>query len=150
MSAPTEQLTLQLIAEEEGRKRCVYLDSRGFSTIGIGCLVDPRMPGAGLCDAAIDAQFAHDRIAADTVCARIPQFETLNEVQQASLTSIAFQLGNQILGWKHFMAAMSAHDLSAAAVALMDSEWARQQTPHRALRETRMLETGQWIAHDAI
>ena len=143
-------LTEQLIGEEEGRDRCSYKDSRGFDTIGIGALVDHRVRGAGLCDAAIDAQFAHDRASADAICARIPRFSTLNEVQKASLLSVAFQLGDQILGWKHFMAAMAAGDLPGAAAALLDSNWARKQTPKRANRETSMLETGVWVAHDAV
>jgi GH24 family phage-related lysozyme (muramidase) len=135
----------QLIAEEEGRARCAYLDSRGFWSIGIGCCVDTRIKGTGLCDAAIDAQFAHDRAAADAVCARIPNFGGLNDVQKAALVSVAYQLGDQILGWKNFMAAMSAGNITEAAAALLDSEWARTETTHRADRETTMLATGNWV-----
>ena len=141
-------LAEQLIGEEEGRERCAYKDSRGFDTIGIGCLVDKRMRGAGLCDAAIDAQFTHDRANADAICARIPNFRELNDVQKASLTSVAFQLGDQILGWKHFMAAMGAKNIRGAAAALLDSDWALKQTPERAQRETQMLSTGEWVEHD--
>lgn len=140
-------LTEQLIGEEEGRVRTAYPDSSEshFLTIGIGCLVDKRVPGAGLCDAAIDAQFQHDIANAQAVCARIPNFDTLNEVQKASLRSVAFQLGPQVLGWKHFMAAMDAKDTHAAAAALLDSNWARAETPHRAERECQMLADGQWV-----
>lgn len=142
-------LAEQLIGEEEGRVRTAYPDSSEshFLTIGIGCCVDKRVKGTGLCDAAIDAQFAHDRGNADAVCARIPNFTALNAVQQAALVSVAFQLGDQILGWKAFMAAMLASDAKAAATALRDSEWARTETPHRADRETSMLETGTWMEH---
>lgn len=138
-------LAEQLIGEEEGRERCVYPDSRGFETIGVGCLVDRKVKGAGLCDAAIDAQFAHDSANARAVCARIPNFSELNENQQAALLSVAFQLGDQILGWKHFMSAMADKDVTAAAAALRDSDWARVETPRRALRESKMLETGEWV-----
>lgn len=144
-------LTEQLVGEEEGRERCAYPDSRGFETIGIGCLVDKRVPGAGLCDAAIDAQFAHDVANANAVCLRIPNFSAgwLNPVQQAALRSIAFQLGPQILGWKDFMAAMTARNPKAAGAALRNSNWARTETPRRADRECTMLETAQWVAADA-
>lgn len=140
-------LAEQLIGEEEGRVRTSYKDSRGFDTIAIGCLVDKRVRGAGLCDAAIDAQFAHDRASADAICARIPNFEDLGDVQKAALTSVAFQLGDQVLGWKNFMAAMERRDLASAAAALRDSEWARTETPQRAERETSMLESGNWVEH---
>jgi len=140
-----KDLTEQLIAEEEGLRRCAYTDSRGYLTIGIGCCVDTRVPGTGLCDAAIDAQFAHDRAEADAVCQRIPNFAKLNANQQAALTSVAFQLGGQILGWKNFMLAMGIEDWHAASNELLDSEWARKQTPHRAEREAAMLSTGEWV-----
>lgn len=139
----------QLIGEEESRSRTVYPDSRGYETIAIGCCVDRRVKGTGLCDAAIDAQFAHDRANADAVCARIPNFGTLGLYQQAALVSVAFQLGDQILGWKHFMAGMSAKDVNAAGDALLDSDWARVQTPRRAAREVAMLQQNIWVPHAA-
>ena len=137
----------QLIGEEEGRRATVYTDSRGFSTIGIGCLVDARIRGAGLCDEAIDAQFRHDSATAWASAGRIPNFSSLNTFQQAALVSICFQLGPQVLGWKHFMAAMTANDLNAAGAALLDTEWARTQTPGRAQREVKMLVSGAWVPH---
>lgn len=142
-------LAAQLVGEEEGRERTVYRDSLGFESIGIGCCVDHRVRGAGLCDAAIDAQFAHDRANADAVCARIPGFAAINAVQQAALTSVAFQLGDQVLGWHDFMAAMSQTppDVKAAGAALRDSKWAKVQTPERADRECTMLESGAWVEH---
>ena len=141
-------LTEQLIEEEEGRTPWAIVDSRGYLTVGIGACIDHKVKGAGLCDAAIDAQFKFDRATADAVCARIPNFDKCNDVQKAALTSVAYQLGDQVLGWKHFMAAMQAGpDFAAAAAALRDSDWARDETPLRAERETKMLETGEWVAH---
>lgn len=140
-SDPTEQL----LREEEGYERCVYPDSRGFQTIGIGACVDSRIRGAGLCDAAIQAQYQHDVATASSTAARIPNYGTLNEVQQAALKSICFQLGDQILGWTNFMTAMLNNDVGAAANALMDSKWATKETPERAQRETLMLSGGMWV-----
>lgn len=140
-----------LIGEEEGRERTGYPDSLGYESIGIGCCIDKRVRGAGLCDAAIDAQFTHDRANADAVCERIPNFRALNPVQSAALTSVAFQLGDQVLGWKDFMAAMreTPPNVRAAGAALRDSKWAKVQTPERADRECTMLETGAWVEHKA-
>jgi GH24 family phage-related lysozyme (muramidase) len=136
----------QLIGEEEGRRRLVYPDSRGFSTIAIGCLVDGRVKGAaGLCDAAIDAQFAHDSATARATASRFPGFADLNPVQQAALISMAFQLGAGPLGWHDFMAALTAKDYSAAKAAGLDSAWAKEETPRRANREMDMLATGVWV-----
>lgn len=134
-----------LIGEEEGRDPHVYRDSRGYLTIGIGCLVDPKIPSAGLCDAAITAQFEHDTTTARGLAAEFPGFAELNEVRQAALISMCFQLGSKPLGWPHFVAALKAGDFSAAAVAGRDSDWWRTETHKRAEREMTMLETGNWV-----
>lgn len=138
-------LAEKLIGEEEGREPCAYPDTEGFLTIGIGALVDRRQPGAGLCDAAIDAQFAHDSAEARATAARFPHYSDLNEVRQAVLISMAFQLGSKPLHWPQFMAALEARDPKKAAAAGRDTDWWRVQTHTRAEREMRMLETGEWV-----
>lgn len=134
-----------LIAEEEGREPCVYVDTEGYSSIAIGCLVDKRVKGAGLCDAAIDAQFAHDSARARADAAALPGFSYANDVRQAVLISMCFQLGN-LHDWPNFRKAVAIGDWEAAVTAGMDSEWYKVQTPERAKRELQMLASGQWIA----
>ncbi len=135
-----------LIAEEEGRERAVYRDSRNLLTIGIGCLVDPSVRGAGLCDAAIDVQFQHDSGRARELAADLPGYQRLNEVQQAVLISMCFQMGSAPLHWPHFTGALAMDDMKAAAAAGRDTEWWRSETHKRAEREMKMLETGLWVA----
>lgn len=136
-----------LISEEEGRENTAYPDSRGYLTIGVGALIDPKVASAGLCDAAISAQFAHDSAEARSIAATFPHFTELNPVQQAVIISMAFQLGTKPLHWPDFMAAMTARDYVKAAAAGRDSDWWRKQTPKRAEREMQMLETGLWVNH---
>lgn len=137
-------LATTLIGEEEGRRALVYPDTRGFSTIGIGCLVDSRVRGAtGLCDEAIDAQFAHDSIRARADATRLLGFERCNEVRQAVLVSMCFQLGS-LHDWPNFRRAIEAGDFAEAARHGLDSDWARTQTPNRAQRQMRMLASGAW------
>lgn len=137
-------LAQQLVAEEEGRDPCAYPDTEGYLTIGIGALVDRRQPGAGLCDAAIDAQFAHNSAEARAIAARFPHYLELNDVRQAVLISLAFQLATKPLHWPDFIGALQARDYSRAAAAGRDSDWWRIQTHARAEREMRMLESGEW------
>ena len=134
-----------LVGEEEGRDPCTYKDTRGYDTIGIGCLVDHRIQGAGLCDAAISVQFAHDSLVARGVAAGWPHFNELSDVRKAVYISMAFQLGNKPRGWPQFMGGLANRDYIAAALAGLDSEWARIQTPKRAAREMTMLRTNSWI-----
>lgn len=134
-----------LLDEEEGRSRTVYQDTRGFWTISRGCLVDSRVPGAGLCGAAMAAQDAHDSASAIAIAEQFPHFDELNEVRQAVLISMGFQLGSKPLHWPNFMAALEKRDYVAAQAAGLDSDWARDQTPRRAKREMQMLLTGIWV-----
>lgn len=140
-------LAQQLIGEEEGRDPCVYKDSLGYFSIAIGCLVDRSQLGAGLCDAAIDAQFAHDSANARTIARRFPYFDEMSDVRKAVLISMAFQLTTKPLHWPDFMAALGVKDYAKAAVAGRDSDWWRVQTHSRAERAMRMLETGLWVDH---
>lgn len=141
--ASVVDLAEKLIGEEEGREPCAYPDSRGLLTIGIGCLIDKRMPGAGLCDEAISAQFAHDSARAWRDAAALPGFQRCNDVRQAVLVSMCFQLGS-LRDWPHFKAMLALGDYDAAAEAGMDSAWAKQ-TPDRAKRQMQMLASGQWV-----
>ena len=134
-----------LVAEEEGREPCAYPDTQGFLTIGVGCLVDKRVKGAGLCDAAIDVQFEHDSAQARSDASALPGFSYANDVRQAVLISMCFQLGN-LHDWPNFRSAVAIGDWEAAVTAGMDSAWYRTQTPERAKRELQMLASGQWIA----
>ncbi len=131
-----------LIAEEEGRERCAYQDSRELWTIGIGALVDKSIPGAGLCDEAIAAQFAHDSARARVEAAKVPSYFRFGEVRQAVLISMCFQLGS-LHGWPKFQRALYLGDWDAAAEEGMNSLWAKQ-TPRRAQRAMRMIRTGVW------
>lgn len=134
-----------LVGEEEGREPCAYQDTRGLWTIGIGCLVDKSMPGAGLCDDAIGAQFTHDSLRARQSAAKFPHFSDLNEVRQAVLVSMCFQLGEKPLHWPNFVRALEQRDYNGAATHGLDSDWARDQTPARAKRQMQMLASGQWV-----
>jgi GH24 family phage-related lysozyme (muramidase) len=133
-----------LVAHFEGRRRCVYPDTRGLQTIGIGACVDPKVPGAGLCDEAIEAQFNYNAANARSVSAHFPHYAELDDVRKAALFSMAFQLGDKPLHWPNFMSALEAKDYKAAAAAGRDSDWWRNQTRDRAEHEMTMLETGNW------
>lgn len=133
-----------LIGEEEGREAFAYPDTRGYLTIGIGCLVDKRVHGAvGLCDQAIEAQFAHDSTRARSDAMRLLGFERCNEVRQAVLVSMCFQLGS-LHDWPNFRRAIELGDFATAAAHGRDSDWWRTQTRKRAERQLNMLASGQW------
>lgn len=150
-------LAEQLIDEEEGASNpLAYMDSRGFLTIARGCLIDKKVPGAeGLCPAARAAQDAYTLGKARSLAAAIVGFDKLNEVRQAVLVSMCFQLGN-LHGWPDFRTAILTQDYSEAARQMLfahppaatPSSWSLE-TPTRCDRAALMMRTGQWVAHGA-
>lgn len=134
----------QLLDEEEGDSGpCAVPDSRGYLTLGRGICVDPRIAGAGLPQVAIDAANKVRTEEARKRATTIPGFIRCNEVRQAVLVSMCFQLGS-LTTWHEFRGALVMDDYEAAAAAGLDSEWAKQ-TPARAQRQMAMLSTGKWI-----
>lgn len=137
-------LVERLLDEEEGRSSpTAYPDTRGYLTIARGVCVDKRVGGAGLPPEAIQVA---NKVRTDEARERamsIPGYERCNDVRQAVLTSMCFQLG--IVNWPEFRAALAMDDYEAAADAGRDSVWWRAETPRRAEREMRMLESGVWL-----
>lgn len=138
------ELTRQLIGDE-GRRKCVYKDHLGFDTIGIGRLVDSRKPGAGLRDSEMELMLRNDiddRV--DALTRALPWFQNLDDARKGVLLNMSFQLGvTGLLGFTTSLRLIREGNYRAAADELMDSKWAKQ-TPQRAERMARQMETGQW------
>lgn len=136
----TEQLKI-----DEGTRSCVYRDSLGFLTIGVGRLVDDRKPGAGLRPVEIDFMLAndiHERYRA--ISAALPCFKDLNEARQGALLNMSFQLGvDGLLAFKTTLSCIRRGEFDQAAFHMQDSKWARQ-TPVRAKKMAEQIKTGEW------
>lgn len=95
-------------------------------------------------DQARDSDISH---AADGCRVHLnPWFDKLDEVRQAVLISMAFQMGiHGLLDFVHFLGAVRDGRWHAAAGEMLDSKWAKQ-TPKRGARQARAIETGetQW------
>lgn len=139
-----DQLTIQL-RRDEGVKPTAYQDHLGYWTIGVGRLIDPRKPGAGLRPDEIDYLLANDikdRLAA--LERELPWFGQIDPVRQAVLINMAFQLGTKgLLGFKNTLALVASGYYTDAADLMLDSKWAKQ-TPQRAKRLSEQMRTGEW------
>lgn len=129
---------------EEGVRKSAYQDHLGYWTIGVGRLIDARK-NAGLSDDEIDYLLKNDvkRVRAQ-IEANLPWFAGLNDARQAVLIGMAFQMGVEgLLGFKQTLAAIQDEHYAHAGVLMLQSKWARQ-TPNRASRMARQIETGEW------
>jgi len=135
----TEQLR-----RDEGAVGHAYHDSFGFLTIGVGRLIDARR-GGGLSPAEIDFLLAND-IAEKTaqVLEALPWAARLSEPRLAVLINMAFQMGvSGLLQFKRTLGSIEDGQYGEAAVEMLDSLWA-QQTPERAKRLSKQMESDKW------
>jgi lysozyme len=139
-----EELSRQLRGDEDERP-CVYKDSLGFWTIGVGRLVDERKPGSGLSPDEITYLLNNDiDDRAEAVAKALPWFQSLDEARQGVLLNMAFQLGTEgLLKFERTLGLIEARQYEAAADAMLRSLWATQ-TPKRAKRMAEQMRSGQW------
>lgn len=142
-------ITSQLYRDEGAYKHkgrhAAYLDHLGFWTIGIGRLID-RRKGGGISDveAAYLLQNDISRITSE-LSRSLPWWEYLDEVRQAALINMAFQLGTEgLLKFKKTLALVGQGNYAAAGREARNSLWAIQ-TPERARRVSRQLKMGHWV-----
>lgn len=133
---------------EEGRVPNVYNDHLGYATIGVGRLIDKRK-GGRLTDDEIDYLLANDireKLAGIAAHPKIaPAWARVkdNPARACALLSMAFQMGIEgLAGFTTTLGRIATGNFAGAAASARDSLWAKQ-TPARASRVTKMLETGE-------
>jgi lysozyme len=136
-----------MLEREEGRVATAYPDPLTHSdpwTIGVGHTGPEVHAGLVWSDDQIDAALDSDIAKATALCeANFPWFDAVDEVRQAVIIGMAFQMGNRLLQFVNTLAAMRDGRWNDAAGGILNSAWAHQ-TPARAARMARQLETDQW------
>lgn len=145
----------ELLTREEGRRSTPYQDHRGFWTIGVGHLIDRRR--GGKLPAWVRASFPlEEREIDELLRADIEEkqiglteevgrwWRDLDEVRQATLLSMAFEMGARgVAGFRRAVAAIRVGDWPMAGREMRDSGWWRDpKTQGRAERHAKAMETG--------
>lgn len=135
-------LLRRLLVKEEGIRLHEYKDHLGYSTIGVGRLLDQRK-GGGISLAEAFYLLDNDiRRINDALFVAIPWISTLDEVRQAVLLSMAFQMGVAgLLGFRNTLHAVEEGRYADAAAGMRASKWYKQ-THNRAERAARAMESG--------
>lgn len=139
-----DKLSQQLF-RDEGFVSHAYQDTLGFWTIGIGRLID-KSKGGGITEEEALYLLSNDidRKTQELEKA-LPWINDLDEARKGALLNMAFQLGvNGLLSFKQTLADVQAGRYSKASEKMLQSLWARQ-TPNRARRVAKQMETGQWV-----
>ena len=129
------------IKSDEGVKDVSYLDSKGLLTGGIGNLLHntplaQKYPeGTKIPQQEIDAWFQEDvKTAVEDVNALFKGTQLPPEIEGV-LVNMAFQMGrNRLAGFKNMVNAVKKGDWNEMAKEMLDSEWARKDSPNRANR----------------
>lgn len=142
-----------MLRRDEGEVLVVYDDANGkpvgpgstligHPTVGIGRALDTE----GLTKAESAWLFAND---VEVVQARAQQaffwYPPLTTERKAVVLSMLFQLGLAgVQGFHDFCVAMGVGDWHTASLAMLDSKWAKHDSPSRAERLARQLSTGEY------
>lgn len=133
------------LRRDEGVVEHAYIDSEGWTTIGVGRLIDKRK-GGRLRDDEIEYLLQNDITEkTDELLRRLPWVADLDEARQGVLINMAFNLGvSGLLGFRKTLALVKAGDYASASVEMLDSKWARQ-VKGRATRLSEQMRTGKWV-----
>lgn len=132
----------ELLIREEGFIPYAYQDHLGYWTIGYGKLIDKRGGGItkeeGIYLLRNEAARQYEELKSE-----IPWITRLDEVRSTILRAMAFQMGvSGLLAFRKTLEAVKAGDYKKAAAGMRASKWA-QQTPGRAERMAKAMETGE-------
>ena len=150
MTIDTEKL-YQEISADEGKVLHCYLCSELHNTVGIGHKVLDSDEESGLKiygaydevpqEEAISEERCYElfeqdvQIAADGCKSLYSNWEQLPQEMRHVLVNMAFQLGKTgLLRFKKMNAAVQDYQYARVAEEMLDSRWARHQTPERAIR----------------
>jgi len=139
---PETDLLIAELRRDEGEVLAAYQDHLGYWTIGVGRLIDKRR-GGGISaeESAMLLRGDIERVRENLDLA-LPWWRGLDPVRQRAVQNMCFQLGiGGLTGFKNSLRYLERRDYTAAAANLRLSLWARQ-TPERAGRVIRMIESG--------
>ena len=141
--------TIPMVGYEEGFKPKVYLDSKGYPTIGHGFMF-ARRTGLPLSSyenfklsqsislAMLEEVCAEYAAQAETLLAR--QWSAMNADRRGVLISMIHQLGIVgVRGFSNFCKAAADGDWKRAYEEMLDSKWYKRDTPQRAMRHALVM-----------
>lgn len=132
-------IALPQIKRHEGLRLHPYRDTVGKLTVGYGRNLDDL----GITGEEAEALLENDLGRVMRRLAPLPAFRDLDDVRQAVLINMAFNLGyGGLLKFKRMWAAIEAADYDEAARQMLDSLWARQ-VGRRATELADMMQTGE-------
>jgi lysozyme len=131
---------IELVKRHEGLRLKPYHDTTGHLTIGYGRNLDAE----GVSEREAEELLTNDLAAVEQRLAKLDLWSSLDEVRQAVLIDMAFNLGFQgLLEFHGMLAALRQSNYQAAADHIHNSR-AAYQAPERYADLYDMMRTGLW------
>lgn len=137
----TENAVKAMIRRDEGYRRFPYRDTKGILTIGIGWNLEAN----GLPDDVIEQLFDIAYENARKEASALPGWDKCNEVRRGVLVSMVYQMGYpSVTRFRRMLHHIQQEDWAGAAREMLDSRWYKEDTPHRAMRLSQIMERGRF------
>ena len=153
MNPDTLHQLMSHLHREEGLRLRPYKCTAGKWTIGIGHRIMQHemhlMSGitVEVAESLLNQDMRLAVRAAETLFGA-ERWNAMAPARQVALASMIFQMGMEgVIGFRKMVRAIFRDDWATAAIEALDSKWAKRDTPARAKRVSRMIETGEF--HDA-
>ena len=118
-----------MVASHEGYMPNIYRCSAGKLTIGYGYNLEAGMPED---EAHLLMRHRLNKIDGE-LDGRLPWYDSLPEAVKIVLQDMAYQLGVAgVMRFKKFLAALEVERFDMAAKEMLDSKWAKVDSPSRA------------------
>jgi lysozyme len=134
------EILREILIREEGIRLKPYNDTKGLLTIGIGRNLDEV--GVSKEEALMLMENDIER-SEDDAKALFPTYGKISANRQAVLAAMAFQLGGaRLAGFKNMRIRIAVGDYRGAADEMLDSKWAKEDSPARAHRMAELMRKG--------
>lgn len=141
----SESQVIARLVLDEGEVLHAYQDHLGYWTIGVGVLIDERKGGGITQEESRYLLRNRLRRKEAELNQRFEWWHAIDDVRQGVLLCMAYQLGvNGVANFKRMCAALKIRDYITASIEMLDSNWAKKQTPARAQRMAKIMKTGVW------
>ena len=131
---------IDMLIANEGMVLHAYKDHLGYSTIGVGRLIEQGMGGITEEEARYLLENDIGRVR-DRLDSKYPWWRDLSENRQHVMIDLSFNLGNRLDQFVNFLTHLESKRYDAAAFHLMDSLYARQ-VKGRAKRNADLIRGG--------
>ena len=139
MIHPNDPTLLETLRNDEAFRQHPYHCTGGKLTIGYGRNLDD----VGISEVEADMMLLRDVAGALESAHEYRWFDDLNLARQRVIVEMIFQLGaKSFFGFRLMRAALQDRDYDRAAVEMLNSKWARDDTPERAQRAAKRMREG--------